>query len=125
MHIRSQGLNGANPENLSGFNSLVSVHADILGAETRFGSILAICNLLLAAALFAEQMVFGGVVSTLANSQSRAAELDSNRLLAAARRLSPLHPIYVYSAGTLVSLHADRLAHREYQVVRADSFDIF
>jgi len=53
----------------------------MLGEEARLGWILAVANLMLAGALFAEPMLFGRIVDTLAASQSRAAELDSNRLV--------------------------------------------
>ena len=50
----------------------------MLGTEARLGWILAVANLLLAAALFAEPMLFGRIIDTLANSQARVAELDWN-----------------------------------------------
>ena len=41
---------------------------------------------------------------------------------AAGRRLGRLRPVH-HRRSTLVSLHADRLAHRHSQVVRADYFE--
>ena len=45
----------------------------MLGTEARLGWILAVANLALAAALFVEPILFGRIIDTLANSQSRAA----------------------------------------------------
>jgi hypothetical protein len=53
----------------------------LLGSEARLGWILAVANLALAGAMFAEPILFGRIIDTLANSQARAAELDWNRLV--------------------------------------------
>jgi ATP-binding cassette, subfamily B, beta-glucan exporter len=94
----------------------------MLGTEARLGWILAVANLALAGALFVEPILFGRIIDTLANSQSRAADLDWNRLLLL---LSAWVGFALFSilAGTLISLHADRLSHRQYQVVRTTFFE--
>ena len=53
----------------------------MLGEEARLGWILAGANLLLAGALFAEPMLFGRIIDTLAASQSNVSGLDWNRLI--------------------------------------------
>jgi ABC-type multidrug transport system fused ATPase/permease subunit len=77
---------------------------------------------LLAAALFAEPMLFGRIIDTLANSQSRAAELDWDRLIVLLGAWVGF-ALFTIVSGTLISLHADRLSHRQYQVVRTMFFE--
>ena len=78
----------------------------MLGTEARLGWVLAFANLLLAAALFAEPMLFGRIIDTLANSQSRAAELDWDRLIVL------LGAWVGFALFTIVSRHADLAARR-------------
>jgi ATP-binding cassette subfamily B protein len=94
----------------------------MLGTEARLGWILAVANLALAAALFVEPILFGRIIDTLANSQSRAADLDWNRLLLLLGAWVGF-ALFSILSGTLISLHADRLAHRQYQVVRTTFFE--
>ena len=53
----------------------------MLGPEARLGWILAVANLALAGALFAEPILFGRIIDTLTASQSNASGLDWNRLI--------------------------------------------
>src|SRR3954451_22390282 len=94
----------------------------MLGTEARLGWILALANLALAGALFVEPILFGRIIDTLANSQSRAADLDWNRLLLLLGAWVGF-ALFSILAGTLISLHADRLSHRQYQVVRTTFFE--
>jgi ATP-binding cassette, subfamily B, beta-glucan exporter len=94
----------------------------MLGTEARLGWILAVANLALAGALFVEPILFGRIIDTLANSQSRAANLDWNRLLLLLGAWVGF-ALFSILAGTLISLHADRLSHRQYQVVRTTFFE--
>jgi ATP-binding cassette subfamily B protein len=94
----------------------------MLGTETRLGWILAVANLALAGALFVEPILFGRIIDTLANSQARAADLDWNRLLLLLGAWVGF-ALFSILAGTLISLHADRLSHRQYQVVRTTFFE--
>ncbi len=94
----------------------------MLGTEARLGWILAVANLALAGALFVEPILFGRIIDTLANSQSRAADLDWNRLLLLLGSWVGF-ALFSILAGTLISLHADRLSHRQYQVVRTTFFE--
>src|SRR3954452_16458366 len=94
----------------------------MLGTEARLGWVLAFANLLLAAALFAEPMLFGRIIDTLANSQSRAAELDWDRLIVLLGAWVGF-ALFTIVSGTLISLHADRLSHRQYQVIRTMFFE--
>src|SRR4051794_37727127 len=94
----------------------------MLGTEARLGWILAVANLMLAAAMFAEPILFGRIIDTLANSQARAAELDWNRLVLLLGAWVGF-ALFTIVSGTLISLHADRLSHRQYQVVRTMFFE--
>jgi glucan exporter ATP-binding protein len=94
----------------------------MLGTEARLGWILALANLALAGALFAEPILFGRIIDMLANSQSRGADLDWSRLLLLLGSWVGF-ALFSIVSGTLISLHADRLAHRQYQVVRTTFFE--
>ena len=95
---------------------------ELLGREARLGFILAIANLALASAMFVEPILFGRIVDTLANSQTRASQLawtDLTLLVGAWVGFG----LFIIVCSTLVALHADRLAHRQYQVVRTMFFE--
>src|SRR6187399_865308 len=94
----------------------------MLGTEARLGWVLAFANLLLAAALFAEPMLFGRIIDTLANSQARVSALDWDRLIVLLGAWVGF-ALFTIVSGTLISLHADRLSHRQYQVVRTMFFE--
>jgi glucan exporter ATP-binding protein len=95
---------------------------ELLGPEARLGWALALAGVALASAAFVEPILFGRIVDTLANAQSGARQLDWNVLL-------PLvgawvgFGLFTIVCSTIVSLHADRLAHRHCQAVRADYFE--
>ena len=94
----------------------------MLGPEARLGWVLALAGVALAAANFIEPILFGRIVDTLANVQGGDRKLDWPVLM-------PLvgawvgFGLFIIVASTVVSLHADRLAHRHYQAVRADYFE--
>jgi ATP-binding cassette, subfamily B, beta-glucan exporter len=90
---------------------------EMLGHEATLGWWLAGANVAIACAMFVEPMLFGKIVDLLANSQGRVADLNFQQLttLIAAWIGFALFSIV---CSTLVALHADRLAHRQYQVVR-------
>ncbi|MFG1362696.1 glucan ABC transporter ATP-binding protein/ permease [Xanthobacter versatilis] len=83
----------------------------LLGPEARLGALLVVSNLMLAIAQFAEPILFGRIVDTLAATKaaSRLPTFDD---------LTPLLAAWVgfglfnIGAGVLISLHADRLSHR-------------
>jgi ATP-binding cassette, subfamily B, beta-glucan exporter len=95
---------------------------ELLGPEAKLGWLLALAGVGLAAANFVEPILFGRIVDTLANAQGGSRQLDWGALL-------PLvgawvgFGLFIIVAGTIVSLHADRLAHRHCQAVRADYFE--
>lgn len=94
----------------------------MLGPETRLAWILAVANLALAGALFAEPLLFGKVIDVLTASQANLAGLDWNRLVLLLSAWVGF-ALFTIVAGTLIALHADRLSHRQYQVVRTEFFE--
>jgi ATP-binding cassette subfamily B protein len=95
---------------------------ELLGREARMGWTLAIANLVLASAMFVEPILFGRIVDTLANAQGRLAELPWSDLMVLVGAWVGFG-LFTIIASTLVSLHADRLAHRQYQAVRTMFFE--
>jgi glucan exporter ATP-binding protein len=95
---------------------------ELLGREARLGWVLAIANLALAAAMFMEPVLFGRIVDTLANSQGRLADLSLPRLFTLVGAWAGFG-VFTIVTSALVALHADRLAHRQRQVVLTDFFE--
>ena len=54
---------------------------ELLGREARLGWALATADVVLAAVLFVDPILFGRIVDTLANSQGRLADLSWPRLM--------------------------------------------
>jgi glucan exporter ATP-binding protein len=94
----------------------------LLGPERKLGWILAGGNLALAAAQFAEPVLFGKVIDTLAGAQARGqAPLWSDLLTLLAAWVG--FGLFTIACGTLVALHADRLSHRRRLAVLTDYFE--
>ena len=94
----------------------------LLGPESKLAWILASAGVALAAANFAEPILFGKIVDSLANVQGGSRQLDWSVLLPLVAAWVGF-ALFIIVAGTVVSLYADRLAHRHYQAVRADYFE--
>ena len=90
---------------------------ELLGKEARLGWILAGANLLLAAAQFAEPVLFGRIVDVLSGKPS--AGTSAWPLLAAWAAFG----LFTIAASAAVALHADRLAHRQRQAVLTSYFE--
>jgi ATP-binding cassette, subfamily B, beta-glucan exporter len=88
---------------------------ELLGKEARLGWILAVANLLLAAAQFAEPVLFGRIVDTLSGKSDNSAWT----LLGAWAAFG----LFTIAVGAIVALHADRLAHRQRQAVLSGYFE--
>ena len=94
----------------------------LLGSEARLGWILAAANVALAAAQFAEPVLFGRIIDSLVRSQAASAVpsfTELTPLLAAWMAFG----LFTIGCSVLVALHADRLAHRRRQAVLADYFE--
>lgn len=98
---------------------------DLLGKEARLGWILAVANLALAVAQFAEPVLFGRIVDVLSKSPASPAETA----LAPATSPWPLlaawvaFGLFTIACNAAVAWNADRLAHRQRQAVLTSYFD--
>jgi ATP-binding cassette subfamily B protein len=92
-----------------------------LGPDGRIGWLLALGNVTLAMALFAEPVLFGRVVDTL----TRAAANDASAWASLWQLLILWvgFGLFTIVCGTLVALYADRLAHRRRLAVLTDYFE--
>src|SRR5262245_42763335 len=94
----------------------------LLGRTPRLGWARAIATPGLASARCRAPVLLGRIAATLAHAQGRISQL-------AWRDLMPLvgawvgFGLFIIVCSTLVALHADRLAHRQYQVVRTMFFE--
>src|SRR5437868_14668543 len=93
----------------------------MLGPERRLGVILALANVALAAAQFAEPVLFGRIIDAMVRAQAA-------RTTPSSAELTPLlgawvaFGLFTILCSVLVALHADRLAHRHRQAVLASYF---
>ncbi|HWV52303.1 glucan ABC transporter ATP-binding protein/ permease [Pseudorhodoplanes sp.] len=95
----------------------------LLGPEAGLGWFLAIANLALAAAMFAEPVLFGRIIDTLAGSQKAgAAPLTFSTLLPLLGAWAGFG-LFTILCGVFIALHADRLSHRRRQAVLTDYFE--
>lgn len=95
----------------------------LLGPEARLGWFLAVANLALSAAMFAEPVLFGRIIDALAGSQKAGAEpLTFNALLPLLGAWAAFG-LFTILCGVFIALHADRLSHRRRQAVLADYFE--
>jgi ATP-binding cassette subfamily B protein len=93
----------------------------LLGREAPLGWILAVANLALASAMFVEPFLFGRIVDTLAVAHHLADLSWPNLMMLVGAWVG--FGLFIIVCSTLVSLHADRLAHRQYQAVRTMYFE--
>ena len=103
---------------------LVRIYLRVLGAlhrEARLAWILAIANLALAAAQFAEPVLFGRVIDTLTGASGSDAEVWPRLILLLS--LWVAFGLFAIICGTLVALYADRLAHQQRHCMLSDYFE--
>lgn len=92
----------------------------LLGSEARLGWLLALANVLLAAAQFAEPVLFGRIIDAMTPKGSDIPTWAS---------LMPLlgawvgFGLFTILCGALIALHADRLAHRRRHAVMTNYFE--
>jgi ATP-binding cassette, subfamily B, beta-glucan exporter len=95
----------------------------MLGKEARLGWILAVANLALAVAQFAEPVLFGRIIDALSGTPT------TGGLAATPPTVWPLlgawvaFGLFTIACGATVALHADRLSHRQRQVVLTGYFE--
>src|SRR5437762_6154850 len=94
---------------------------DLLGKEARLAWILAGSNLLLAAAQFAEPVLFGRIVDVL--SDKPAADPGGSSSAWGLLLTWAAFGLFTILCSAAVALHADRLAHRQRQAVLTNYFE--
>src|ERR1019366_3354521 len=94
----------------------------LLGRGARLGWVLAIADVALAFAIFVEPILFGRIVDTLANSQGHLSDLSWPLLMSLVGAWTGFG-LFSILCGAMVALHADRLAHRQRQVVMTGYFE--
>jgi ATP-binding cassette, subfamily B, beta-glucan exporter len=93
---------------------------ELLGPQIRLGWFLALANVLLATAQFAEPVLFGRIIDGLAQGQGVSLSWPNLLPLVAAWVGFGL---FMIVCGALVALYADRLAHRRRQAVLTEFFE--
>jgi ATP-binding cassette, subfamily B, beta-glucan exporter len=94
--------------------NLIKLYArvfEVLGPERKLGAFLAIANILLAIAQFAEPILFGKIIDALVTAQAEKRAPNQNDLLSLLIVWAAFG-IFTIAAGVTLALHADRLAHR-------------
>jgi ATP-binding cassette subfamily B protein len=95
----------------------------LLGPEAKLGWFLAFANVALAAAQFAEPVLFGRIIDALAGSQKAdAAPLSFGTLLPLLGAWAGFG-LFTIVCGVVIALHADRLSHRRRQAVLTEYFE--
>jgi ATP-binding cassette subfamily B protein len=103
---------------------LVRLYMRVLGAlhrEARLAWILAIANLALAGAQFAEPVLFGRVIDTLTGASGSSDAVWAR--LATLLGLWVAFGLFTIVCSTLVALYADRLAHQQRHCMLSDYFE--
>ncbi|NPU13886.1 glucan ABC transporter ATP-binding protein/ permease [Bradyrhizobium sp. 83002] len=99
--------------------SLLRIYArvlQLLGKEARLGWIVAVANLALAVAQFAEPVLFGRIVDSLSGNASTSTAWPLLAVWAA-------FGLFTIGASAWVALQADRLAHRQRHAVLTSYFE--
>lgn len=94
----------------------------LLGSDSRVAWILAVANVALASAQFAEPVLLGRIIDALTGAQTRG-EPPSWPQLSVLLSAWAGFGIFTIACGTLIALYADRLAHRRRHVVLTDYFE--
>jgi glucan exporter ATP-binding protein len=95
---------------------------ELLGSETRLGWFLAVANVALAAAQFAEPVLFGRIIDALAGVQNKTGVTTWDSLLPLLLAWAGFG-LFTIACGVVVALYADRLAHRRRHAVLTDYFE--
>jgi ATP-binding cassette, subfamily B, beta-glucan exporter len=94
---------------------------EMLGPERRLGLVLACANVLLAAAQFADPVLLGRIVDSLARNDTGPQPVSSNVTVLIGAWVG--FGLFTIICGVMVALHADRIAHRRRQAAITDFFD--
>ena len=93
-----------------------------LGSESRLGVILALANVLLAIAAFAEPVLFGRIIDMLTRVRPEGGMPTWGEMLPTIAAWIGFG-LFSIAAGALVALHADRLSHRRKLALMAEYFE--
>jgi glucan exporter ATP-binding protein len=104
------------------FVKLYSRVIGLLKPEARLAWILAIANIALAAAQFAEPVLFGRIVDALVKTQAANAPPDMGALTPLLSAWAAFG-LFTIACSVLVALHSDRLSHRRKQAVLTNYFE--
>jgi len=94
----------------------------LLGSEGPLAWILALANLALASAQFAEPVLLGRIIDTLTGAQMRGGRPEWSHLTMLLAAWAGFG-LFTIACGTLIALYADRLAHRRRHVVLTSYFE--
>jgi len=94
----------------------------LLRAEGALAWFLALANLALATAQFAEPVLLGRIIDALTGAQTRGEIAEWPRLAALLAAWAGFG-LFTIACGTLIALYADRLAHRRRHVVLTGYFE--
>ena len=94
----------------------------LLGSDSRVAWALALANLALASAQFAEPVLLGRIIDTLTGAQARGEPPSWSRLGVLLSAWAGFG-LFTIACGTLIALYADRLAHRRRHVVLTGYFE--
>ncbi|HEY6858337.1 MAG TPA: glucan ABC transporter ATP-binding protein/ permease [Pseudolabrys sp.] len=94
----------------------------LLGSESVLAWVLALANVALASAQFAEPVLLGRIIDTLTGAQTHG-ELPQWSRLATLLAAWAGFGLFTIACGTLIALYADRLAHRRRHVVLTGYFE--
>jgi len=94
----------------------------LLGSEGLLAWVLAIANLALASAQFAEPVLLGRIIDTLTGAQMRGERPEWSHLSVLLAAWAGFG-LFTIACGTLIALYADRLAHRQRHVVLTSYFE--
>ena len=94
----------------------------LLGSDSRVAWALALANVALASAQFAEPVLLGRIIDTLTGAQTRG-EPPSWPQLSVLLSAWAGFGLFTIVCGTLIALYADRLAHRRRHVVLTGYFE--
>jgi ATP-binding cassette subfamily B protein len=104
---------------------LIRLYARVLrqlGSDLRLGGLLALANIALAIAAFAEPILFGKIIDLLGQSASAPAPVSFASILPYILAWVAFG-LFTIGAGVMVALHADRLSHRRRLAVMATYFE--
>lgn len=95
---------------------------DLLGREKKLGVFLAFANVGLAAAQFAEPVLFGRVIDVMVSAQA-ANKTPSFQQLSYLLSIWAAFGLFSIGAGVLLAMHADRLSHRRRLAIVTNYFE--